>query len=232
MSLIAEALRKAHLDAKQQEAARRGHVPYVAAAISAVRRPSKAPWIAALVASNLLIALLVLGAFRLSWGDGEAAAANPAAPPPAPASPAAPGDPEEATAAPAAQAPAPESLSAEAPAARPVPTAGSALAPVVAPPPAPPPVARPGADPAPAPPPRPEVRGSGGALRVAYGTSLPDGRRLELSGVVATPVGNQAMINDRLVREGDRIEGLTVVRIDRRGVELRGEAGLLYLEIP
>lgn len=220
MSLIAEALRKAHLDARQQEAARGGHVPYVAAAIRAVRRPSKAPWIAALVASNLLIALLVLGAFRLSGGGGAAAAANPAPPPQAP------------PLAPAAQAPAPERLSAEAPAARPVPTAGSAPAPAVAPPPAVPRVARPGADPAPALPPRPEVGGSGGELRAAYGTSLPDGQKLELSGIVATPAGKQAMINDRLVREGDRIEGLTVVRIDRRGVELRGEAGLLYLEIP
>lgn len=228
MSLIAEALRKAHLDAKQQEAARGGHVPYVAAASRAVRRPSKAPWIAALVASNLLIAFLVLGAFRLSGGGEAAAAARPAAPPAAPVSPAAPPAPAEAAVEPATPSSVPERRPAAVPVAQPEP----APAPAVTPSPAPSPAPRTAPDRVPPEAPRAAARGSNEAVRSAYGTSLPNGRRVELSGIVATPVGNQAMINDRLVREGDRIEGLTVVRIDRRGVELRGEAGLFYLEIP
>lgn len=210
MSLIAEALRKAHLDAKQQEAAHRGRAPYVAAAGHTGRRPSKAPWIVALVASNLVIAVVAVSALRWSWRDQAPAAPSAAAAEPTAAVTEA--EPPPATHAVAAEAPAPT------PATRP----------------APPPAQVPAPTPEPAAP--QAARGTTGPpdepTRFSYAMSLPDGRRVELSGVVSTSVGNQAMINDRLVRVGDRVEELKVVRIDRRGVELQGERGRVYLEIP
>lgn len=248
MSLIAEALRKAHLDAKQQEAAHRGRAPYVAAAGHTGRRPSKAPWIVALVASNLVIAVVAVSAFRWSWREQAPAAPSAAAAETTPAvteaerSPATHAVAAEAQvpAAPAADA-APERPSAETPPGPP-PEPVQASPPAAAEAPAPTPATRPAPPPAPVPAPTPEpaapqaARGTTGPpdepTRFSYAMSLPDGRRVELSGVVSTSVGNQAMINDRLVRVGDRIEELKVVRIDRRGVELQGERGRVYLEIP
>lgn len=210
MSLIAEALRKAHLDAKQQEAAHRGRAPYVAAAGHTGRRPSKAPWIVALVASNLVIAVVAVSALRWSWRDQAPTAPSAAAAEPT------------AVVTEAERPPATHAVAAEAP--------------------APTPATRPAPPPAPVPAPTPEPAAPQAArgttrppdepTRFSYAMSLPDGRRVELSGVVSTSVGNQAMINDRLVRVGDRIEELKVVRIDRRGVELQGERGRVYLEIP
>ena len=270
MSLIAEALRKAHLEAKQREAASRGGAPYVPGAGTAVRPdagrgPSRGRWIAVLVGSNLLLAAAAVGVYQAAREDGPdeppeeiAAVADgpetPAATVPAGPDPAAvaPGEGEPAPQAPerseAAPATALETGADGGPSAGPT-APPAASTPVVdeAPPvrERPEPVAPPPAEAAPAPATasapsaaavdrsEPDRRAAPREpVRYTYGMTLLDGRRIQLNGIVGVGGGHRAMINDRMVGVGDRVEGYEVERIDRRGVALRKGDRAIYLEIP
>jgi uncharacterized membrane protein len=61
--------------------------------------------------------------------------------------------------------------------------------------------------------------------------TLPDGRKLELDGIVFSETNPVAMINGRVVAVGGIIEGLTVAGIEAERVELKGNDLRLFITL-
>ncbi len=256
MSLVNEALKKARLEAARQDAAQRGiSFPATAGPQIPRRRP---PWalLSLALGAALLGGLLYLAGRRSATPEGRAQiAATPATATPAPLQSAEPPAPAEIPKpAPVASAPetqpvpaTPVREAAAEPASEPIKPARSGR-PATRPAtrteaPAPPPPTRARAEEAPRQPERSPVRivtSPSAAAEPATPPALPSflreaevpgSGRLILGGIAWSEDRPFALINGEVVGPGDRIQKLTVVRIERREVELQGEQGGLLLRL-
>ncbi len=241
MSLIGEALKKAHLEAVRQDgsSARLAHTPGVAQ----YRQPHPAGrrwWTTALVASNILLALIVAAAvvWKTSGSTESSASAPPgatsnatgAAPPTVIAAASSP--PGErpglsATATPAEAAvtatSSREALARHEPAAVVAPTLSSTPAqkePAVAETPAPRSTA-----------PR-TVDGLVAGQTYMRSVPVPGGSELVLSGMSVVGERGVALINSRMVRAGDRVGPFVVGTIADRRVALDYKGITVYVKMP
>ena len=234
MSLIGEALKKAHLEAIRQDGSSAGlaHTPGVA---QYRQRPSagRTGWSAALVISNVVLALIVATVVIWRWNER-----TPRDPVPAistesagaPTSTEAPSSPVAATAADTATS-SPATAPSRAESAEPRPVAAAAAAAVSPSEPVVEAVAPPPVKPAPAPAPR-AVDGLVAGQTYMRSVPVPGGQDLVLNGMSVSGGVGVALINSRMVRTGDRIGPFTVGSIGDRRVELGYKGITIYLKMP
>jgi hypothetical protein len=237
VSLISEALRKAHTEAMRQDSAgaRVFHTP---GSVDFPREPqSRRPLIMAIAVSNLLLVVVVsLVVYHvISRGTASGAAETPVLtaavePPVFAQSQAAVAQPES-TPVPAASpveetpTPAPRPVTSPAPAAAVVAEERSPTESRVAP------QKIEHDEPAPTPPTR---HRTGLVNGQTYMHSIPTvgGSDIVLNGVSVVGDRGVALINGRMVREGERVGGFTVGKISGRQVELRTDGLQVYLRLP
>lgn len=231
MSLIGEALKKAHLEAVRQDGSSAGlaHTPGVAHYRQ--RHSARTGWSTALVVSNVVLALIVAAVVLWRWNDRplqNPAPAIPAQSTSVPATvealplPAAETGNAVATELPAIETPRvgstePRPAAVEEEISRPEPVAE--------------PVTPPPVRPAPAPSPR-SVDGLMAGQTYMRSIPVPGGQDLVLNGMSVSGGVGVALINSRMVRTGDRIGPFTVGSIGERRVELGYKGITIYLKMP
>lgn len=224
MSLIGEALKKAHLEAIRQDGSGAGlaHTPGVAH-YRQLRGETRPGWSRILVASNVVLALVV--AAIVFWPKNSE---DSPAPPPTKLA-------EQSASRAAVAQPLPRT---------PLETAETSVdeisataAPQLAPTAVPPPVEHAPAEPAP-PPPAPAPAQSRAVDGLVSGQTymgsvpVPGGNDLVLNGMSVSGGGGVALVNSRMVRSGDRIGPFTVGTIGDRKVELAYKGITIYLKMP
>lgn len=249
MSLINEALKRARLEAARQDAA--GQRMPVSSLPSHVP-PRRSAWtgLALGLAAGVLLSLIAFGAVMMALRRPAPPADAPAvatAPPPVgmneTASAMESTAPSTSSAGPAETTPGaptgtttPAATAASSPSIPPVSESPSATTPAAAPEPAPPtaPPAETAAIPAPpsapAPTTVPAATPAAPALRTyVKEAKLPGGEQLKLDFIVWSESQTFAQINGRLIGVGERVEGFTLERIERRQVELQGPSGTRFV---
>lgn len=233
MSLIDEALRRARQEAARQDAARRDeryrHVPVLPPTAARKRSPSVSPVLIGAIVAACVVAGIVIG-MMLGRDRGEeekAAAITPAAP---------------LETAPLVETPRPAIVVEETPQPAPTPEA-----PTPTPVPTPTPERRPeepprqevpiaeaepvdpapvlDATPAPVPTPEPTPAAPAPAQEIrtyVREVPLPDGGSLRLNGIAFSSSKPVALINDRVLSEGESYQGFLVTDIQAGMVELQG----------
>ncbi|HPA94552.1 MAG TPA: hypothetical protein PK570_10985 [Thermoanaerobaculia bacterium] len=214
MSLISDALRKARQEAARQEAARRGEAPPQLPHHMPLRRPARAPWIAALAGGFAGAALLTAA------GLWYFTSRHVPAPAPAPAS-------------------TPAAIATPAPAPSPV-AEITPVAPVPALPVTPEPAAPPEAAPS-IPPPEPTLAPDASAVAESPASApirtprrraeLADGTVLTLQGIAITDGRPVALVNGVALGPGERIAGFTVTAIAATEIELRRDGEIVVLAL-
>lgn len=262
MSLIGDALKKAHLETVRQDGSstRLVHTPGVAQYRSDPSRVGRKGWTIALVASNVLLAIVV--ASVVFWGinrDGSGAEASPTAPAGSQAVSAGTTASESSTETPPASEP--ETVAEPSPAlvattgqkpstSRPAPAETETSPPAQALEPEAPRVAaqQPSAPaastqaPSRPTPPVTKTTSSSVAPRTRGGFTdgqtymrsipVPGGRDLQINGMSVAAGRGVALINGKMVKEGDRIGPFTVGKIADRRVQFHYEDITIYLKMP
>jgi hypothetical protein len=235
MSLISEALKKAHNEAMRQDStgARVIHAP---GAVDFPREPqSRRPLIVAIAVANLLLVIVVsLGVYHvISRGTASGATETPvltaAVETPVTAQSNAVAAQIETTPAPAASSAEaislpPRAVTSPAPTAAAVAEEQTPTESRVAP-------QRLERD---EPPPQSTVHRTGLVHGQTYMRSIPTvgGSDIVLNGVSVVGDRGVALINGRMIREGERVGGFTVGKISGRQVELRTDGLQVYLRLP
>lgn len=236
MSLISEALKKAHTEAMRQDStgARVIHAP---GSVDFPREPpSRRPLIVAIAVANLLLLIVVsLGVYHvISRGTASGAAETPvltaAVETPVTAQSQAVVAQSETTPAPAASpaeatTPPPPAVTSPAPTAAAVAEEQAPTESRVAP-------QQPERDETP--PLLSTMHRTGLVNGQTYMRSIPTvgGSEIVLNGVSVVGDRGVALINGRMVREGERVGGFTVGKISGRQVELRTDGLQIYLRLP
>lgn len=236
MSLISEALRKAHTEAMRQDSAgaRVFHTP---GSVDFPREPqSRRPLIMAIAVSNLLLVVVVsLVVYHvIARGTTSGATETPvltAAVEPVSAQPQAAATQGETTPVPAASpveetsTPTPRPVTSPAPEATVVAESQAPTEPRVV-------AQRLERDETPSP--QSTVHRTGLVNGQTYMRSIPTvgGSDIVLNGVSVVGDRGVALINGRMVREGERVGGFTVGKISGRQVELRTDGLQVYLRLP
>jgi hypothetical protein len=235
MSLISEALRKAHTEAMRQDSAG-GRVIHAPGSVDFPREPqSRRPLIVAIAVSNLLLVVVVsLVVYHvISRGTASGAAETPVLvaavePPVSALSQAALAQPETTpppTASPLEEVPPPpRAVTSPAPTAAVVAEERAPTEPRIAP------QQLERDEPAP----QPTRHRTGLVHGQTYMRSIPTagGSDIVLNGVSVVGDRGVALINGRMVRQGERVGEFTVGTISGRQVELRADGLQVYLRLP